>query len=258
MEFIGKVSKGSRMNQVYIPKHRLTPGEYVLISPAIEKPAPSIFTHNAELPDAKKLIIERVFAIIRENSEPENIFINGSFLDKGYGFDDLDIIIIGLKKNSAEIRKRIVEFSDIRPHLIFMDYRELQKSMNHDPVFELSMSRYVSMKRYVTRKKREIHYKFLDLALLKGKEFTNNFEVLNNKEIYKYLRNIIAISLFLDGKALTYPKINKDIEQIFRIKIDGPGNFAGKWKIIAKNYKTLYKNLESRIFDSFKQEKSHQ
>ena len=43
-------------------------------------------------------IIKRIFNIIEDLTDNENIIITGSFLDKGFHFNDIDVVIISIKK----------------------------------------------------------------------------------------------------------------------------------------------------------------
>src|SRR3989344_7711032 len=107
MELVGKVSKGTKMDQIYIPKNRhgLNDGEYVLIKAVQQKEeAKKPYFYNVrELEPLKLKVIDDVFLLVDRNiSGYDNIIITGSFLDKGFNFNDLDIIIITDKEINLE------------------------------------------------------------------------------------------------------------------------------------------------------------
>ncbi|MEK6793081.1 MAG: hypothetical protein AABX95_04645, partial [Nanoarchaeota archaeon] len=98
MEIISKVSLGSRMDQVYIPKNRIgfDIGNYVIIKPLnleIEKkPLEKIYFYRIKnIVSIKLEIINEVFIIIDKYVQNyENIIITGSFLEEGFHFNDID------------------------------------------------------------------------------------------------------------------------------------------------------------------------
>ena len=105
MELIGRISKGSKMDQVYIPKNRsgMNTGEYVLIMPlrkSIEgrkkSPFKPYFYNLKSVEPIKLHIIEEIFSMIEKEANAENIIITGSFLEPGFKFNDIDILIIKL------------------------------------------------------------------------------------------------------------------------------------------------------------------
>ena len=99
MEMISKVSRGSRMDQVYLPKNRsgFSIGDYVIIR-SFEplKEIEKLYFYNIDYIEPIKIqIIEHIFEIINKYSDKyDNILVNGSFLEKGFHFNDVDILLI--------------------------------------------------------------------------------------------------------------------------------------------------------------------
>src|SRR3989344_2374930 len=128
-ELVKKISKGTRFNQIYLQKSEglgFESGKTVIIralADAIAKELP-IFEYHVKLNSLKKEIVRTIFKIIGNNGDYGNIIITGSFLDEGFNFEDIDIVII----NPAGIDKRILTTSieqstGINPHLIFIDMK---------------------------------------------------------------------------------------------------------------------------------------
>src|SRR3989344_5321367 len=99
MEIISRISKGSKMDQIYISKNRfgLNIGAYVTVKP-LETPKENIknlyFRKANDLEPIKIEIIKKIFQMIDKHSKKlENIIITGSFLEKGFKFRDIDVII---------------------------------------------------------------------------------------------------------------------------------------------------------------------
>jgi len=260
MEIIAKISKGSKMDQIYIPKIRsgLNVGEYVIVKPLKEKvPLERLYFRNIDNAEPIKLeVIKEMIKIIDKNIENENIIITGSFLDEGFNFNDIDIIImaeIGKNEKSLnKIKKEIIERINIEPHLLVLDNKTLLNGLSKDPLYLLMLSKCVSKKRFVHKINKIINYKLLDLHLLKSKVLINNFDILNGSEKYYYLRNMVAISLFLDNKEINKKSIEKEIKIVFSLDINKiRQNLINKEDFI-KKYKLRYNKVYEKILGGIK------
>ena len=251
MEIIGKISKGSKMDQIYIPKNRagFNNGEYVLISPfrgRIEKQFKPHFYNLNNLEPIKIKVIEDIFSLINKKTDVENIIITGSFLESGFGFNDIDILLINEKKiNINIIKEEIEKMTGIKTHIILLNDKTLILRLSSDPLYNLMLSKCVSKNRLIFKIKRKINYKLLDLNLLKSKTLIDNFEILNGNEKYYLTLNMISILLFIQGKKLDKGIINKEIERVFNMKINElKNNLMNK-----ENFLKIYKEIFNKTFD---------
>jgi hypothetical protein len=227
MEIIGRISKGTKMDQIYLPKNRtgLSSGQYVLITSLdgklTEKEEFKPFFYNIkEIEPLKLNIIKEVFAILNKIN-PENIIITGSFVEKGFRFNDLDILLVSEKDGDLKKIKEQVEAQiGIKTHLIQINHKTIQLGMSTDPLYSLMLSKCVSKKRIIFKTKRVIDYKLLDIQLIKSKSLPENFDILNGSEKYYLTFNIFAISLFLQNKKLTKKLVDSEIEKSFGIKVE--------------------------------------
>ena len=119
MGIIARISLGSKMDQIYLPKNRfgLKPGSYVLVkelSHAHEKE--KLFLYNIKkIEKIKIIIIEQIFKTL-SNYDFENIIITGSFLEEGFNFNDMDIILICNENIDIEtIRNELKEHIGVYP-----------------------------------------------------------------------------------------------------------------------------------------------
>jgi hypothetical protein len=259
MEMIGRVSRGSKMDQVYIPKNRagLAIGNYVSIKPidiniSIEyaQSRKPVFYKLSNLEKIKVMIIGELLTLILANTKNvNNIIITGSFLNKGFSFNDLDILIIMEEKEGQDRLKKLIESSiGINTHIILLSNKELLEGISHDPVFEMMLSRYVSLNKIIYKKKRIINYQFLDLSLLKSKPLIDNFELLNGKEKYYLTKNMVSILFFITKKDLSDKIIDKEIEKLFGIKIERlKDNLIEKNKFV-KLYQEIYNKTQNLLF----------
>ena len=258
MELIAKISKGSIMDQVYIPKSRIgfSIGDYVIIKPLmikkfIEKP----YLYNIKHLEPIKLdLINQIMGIIDTTVNYENIIITGSFLDQGFNFNDIDILLISEDKLSEIHIKRTIENSiKIKTHLIILNNKTLMRGLSTDPLYQMMLSKCIAKKRFIYRVKYKIDYKLLDLQLLKSKILIDNFDFLNGDEKYYLIKNMIAIFLFLQHKKIDKEQVDKKITKIFDLKDikEIKQNTLDK-DIFLKKYKVIYKKIFNEIMNGVK------
>lgn len=261
MEIIARISKGTKMNQIYIPKTKsgLNPGDYVIITPldkrinqkSKEKP---YFYNIKSIEPIKIIIINNIFSIIEKKiGDYENIIITGSFLEAGSDFKDIDILIIKNEKiPENEIKEDLKKYLGIKSDIITLDNKTLISGLNSDPLYQMMLSKCISKKRFLYRVAKEINYKLLDLHLLKSKSLLEGFNLMSGREKYYSIRNLISIKLFLEKDKLSNEIVNQEIEKIFKINIiDIKENIINKSKFI-KIYRKLYNLLFEKIITGIK------
>lgn len=255
MEIIGKISKGTNFDQIYLQKNRygLSPGDYVSIKPLTQtiqqKP---LFYNLTNLEPLKFNIIEEIFQIVEQNLiEYENIIITGSFLNKGFLFNDVDILIISEKKLDLSRLKQAIEIRlGINPQLLLLSNKALQEGLATDPLYQAMVYTCAAKKRLIFKTKRKIEPKLLDLHLLNSKTLPDNFEILSGQQKYYYTRNLIAILLFIQKKKVTPITINQEIMRIFQLEDikEIQQNMLTKKKFI-KKYKQIYSKTFNKIMN---------
>ena len=261
---IGRISRGSKMDQIYLPKRRIgfIPGEYVIISPLVNPLGEKELSIKLNFYGLKKLepvkvnLIEEIVKRIRNKVNVDNIIFTGSFLEKGFRFNDIDILLISESEKSIEIsliKKEIEEFSGIKPHLICLSNKTLSSGLSNDPLYNLMLSKCVSLNKIIFNVKRKINYKLLDLNLLKSKNLIENFNMLNGDEKYYLTLNMVSILMFIQNKKLSKEIVEKEIEKLFDIKInDLKGNMIEESFIL--KYKEIFNKTFSLVLDNIKGE----
>jgi len=265
MAIIAKISKGTLMDQIYIPKNRIgfDVGSYVRISPAVAEPIERFFFHNIRSLEKLKLkVIDDVFSEIEKIVVVyDNIIVTGSFLEKGFNFEDIDIIVLTDKKiNSAIVELELSKKTGIKPHLIFLSNKEFLKGVTNIPAYEMMLAKCITKRRLVYRIERKLDHRILDLELLKSENLPLNFDSLNGKEKYNLTRNLIAISLFMKNEKLTKEAVDGEISRIFKIKPDTiKANMLQKKsfsEIFRKIYRKTYNEVLNLIPNGSKQKKA--
>ena len=255
MEIISKVSKGSKMDQIYIPKNRpgFTAGNFVVIKPLEaerEKPAGKLYFYGVkELEPIKLEIIHEVLRIVDKLlSDYENIIVTGSFLEEGFNFNDIDILIVTKYKiNQKAITEDIKKKTGVRGHILSLSNKELSNGLETDPLYQMMLSRCAAKKRFLYKTKRRINYKLLDLHLIKSKALPDNFDILSGKEKYDLIRNAVAICLYLDKKKVSVDSVDREIKKVLGVGIQEIKNNVLDKKAFLKRYKLIYEKASSRI-----------
>ena len=265
MEIIGKVSTGSKMDQIYIPKNRngFAIGNYVIIKPLEESKSreKENFVEKLYFYGVKKLepvkldIIGEIMRIIDNTfGNYENVFITGSFLEEGFHFNDIDILIVTENKiNQKVLEWDIKRKTGVKIHILFLSNKELLIGLKTDPLYQIMLSKCISKKRFVYNIKPKINYKILDLHLLKSKILIDNFDVLNGDEKYYLTRNIIAIYLYLGNNKINKELVDNKIRAVFDMKDikELKQNLIDKRDFL-KKYKSIYDKTFSKILGGIK------
>ncbi|MFT4343291.1 MAG: hypothetical protein ACMXYE_00930 [Candidatus Woesearchaeota archaeon] len=255
---ISKISKGTKMDQIYIPKNRIgfEIGSYVFIKPAEEKTQTinTFFYGVNNLEPIKMEVIQNVFTILTKHCD--TVIITGSFLDKGFNFNDIDIIVVVEEKiHSQLLVKKIEENTGIKVHLITLNYKTLKEGLETDPLYKMMISKCVSSKRIVLNVNKKINFKLLDIHLLKSKQMVDNYDILNGNQKYHLTRNMIAILLFLGDKRIHKEAVDKSIESELGVTIhELKDNMLDK-QLFLRRYKSLYNIIFNTIMKGINHDK---
>lgn len=262
VKLIGRISKGSRMDQVYLPKNRLglAVGEYVTVQPLEKEQKKGSKTKRYlyginYLEPVKLEITEKVVSLLeRKIGRYENIIITGSFLDKGFSFNDLDILLVREEKANLEwLNRELKKLTGIKIHLIQLSRADLIRGLARDPLYQLMLSQCLARKRMIYRINHVIDYKLLDLQLLQSKLLPDNFDLLSGKEKYYLTRNLAAIRAYLHGGRVKLKEVDGLIKEQFLLSDISliKENMVSKQNFLA-GYKKLYNQTFKLILGGIK------
>ena len=244
------------MDQIYIPKNRigLENGSYVIVKPItlkqkLKKTKPYFYDIQSIEPSKLKIIIE-LFETINALVDNENIIVIGSFLEKGFHFNDIDLILI--TDESYDIQKMLEDKFKTKIHVLVMSNEEFIKGLSSDPLYQVMISKCIARKRFVYKIKKEINYKLLDLHLLKSKLLFDNFDILTGNEKYALTRNMIAIYLFLKNKKLSKKIVDNEIKKNLDTDTEKIKQNLMNKHIFLKKYKKMYEKTFDVIMKGIK------
>lgn len=243
------------MDQIYLPKVRppgFAVGDLVEIIPTTKENVPFYTHHVSRLEPLKSIIKDEILSYFEHT---DNTFITGSFLEEGFQFNDIDVLVLsepGHEKSWSDYFKWKL---GLPVQIISLDRKSLQQGLQQDPLFQMMMSKYLARKREIFKYENKINYKLLDLHLLKSKVLLDSFEVLTGREKYKLVRNMLAIDLFLKGKKLNWELIEKEMEKVFGkdMPLKLKENMVEK-KIFLSKFKKKYEELFQLILKGIQNE----
>lgn len=218
--FQHKVSKGSRFNQIYIPKEMqgiFEAGDLVEVK-LLEKKEKLYYSDNLKnlhkLSDFKENIIKQVFSLLEKFKEIKQIFIVGSFLIGKTEYDDIDIILISDKK---ELEKKIYiylsEKIQMNFHVIVIPEKKIKKLIKICPLTRSMFYYFVSNKEFSLDEKIEIEKEHINFLLMMPEDLLK-IELPNGKIYFDSLRRLITIRRFLEKQRLDIILINQEIKKI--------------------------------------------
>ena len=243
--FQHKVSKGSKFNQIYIPKEMrgiFEDGDLVEVK-LLEKKEKLYYSDNLKnlhkTSDFKKNLIKQVFSLLEKFKEIRQVFIVGSFLTEKIKYNDIDIILISDKKEiENEAYAYLSEKIQMNFDIIVIPGKKIEKLIKICPLTRSMFYYFVSNKEFSLDEKIEIEKKHIDFLLMMPKDlFKIGFS--NGKVYFDSLRRLITIRKFLEMQNLDPILINQEIK-----------------KILGKNYSFLKnnENVDKKILTFVKEE----
>jgi hypothetical protein len=230
MEFVHKVSKGSRYNQIYIPKdfEEFEAGDIVKV--ILLKKKNKIYTSkNLDLKEFKREIIERIFKLF----PTRKVFVFGSFLFKEADYKDIDILLInGDEEKDCSL---LIEKMGLKFHVLAMKEQSFEKLIKICPLTRSMLSYFASNKEF-KMPQQEYDKKHLEFLLMMPQDILK-IDV-NNRIFYDNLRRLVTIERFLEKKSLDSMLIEKELKSLFKElfqKIKDNETITEKEKKITKN-----------------------
>jgi len=237
-KFIHQVSKGSRFNQIYIPKSvekEFEVGDIVEVR-LLKKENKLYYSQNLKkLSEFKENLIKQIFTFLSKFREIKQIFIFGSFLTKKLDYNDIDILVIVNKEdNSLEkiINEEIIEEFNLKFHLIVSEEDRNIESLKISPILRSMFYYYVSNKKFLMPKEILINENHLKNLLMMPEDLLKVRFPLG-KVYYDSLRKLITLEYFLKNDEIAPDKIDSELIGLIN---------AEKLKILKEN-----RNVESYL-----------
>ena len=216
IKFRRKVSKGSRYNQIYVPKELenvINVGDEVEV---ILLKKELCYSTKLKISKFKENLIKQIFSFLTKHREINSMFVVGSFLFETIDYNDIDLILIvseetNMPKLKNQIYKDLIEKFNQKFHIIIYTEKELEDLLIYDPITISIFSIHIGNKKLIKRKKMidKMHLKFL---LMMPKDLLKIR--LPSRIFFDNLRRLETIEKFLKNKSLDIISINGKIKNL--------------------------------------------
>ncbi|MDO8509398.1 MAG: nucleotidyltransferase domain-containing protein [Nanoarchaeota archaeon] len=212
MKFIHRISKGSKFNQIYVPKEaeeKFEIGDLVEVR-LLAKKTDLYFSRNSiKLTKFKEKLIKDIFAFLSKNTDIKQIFIFGSFLTKKIDYNDIDIMIVGEKDELMEnkIYEELIDEFNLKFHVLYIKEEKLENLLMTNPLIRNMIYYCVSNKKLKSLPEIEINEKDIRFSLMLGEDVLD--VDVNSRMLYDALRRVLLIKYFVKKEDISLPEITQ-------------------------------------------------
>ncbi|MDP2925215.1 MAG: hypothetical protein Q8N99_02470 [Nanoarchaeota archaeon] len=215
IKFMHKVSKGTRFNQIYVPREmhkHFEVGDLVEVI-LIEKSISLYYSSNlAKISDFKKNLVKNIFSELRKYKEIKQIFIIGSFLTQKQDFNDIDIIIISEKNLENEIYKTLINNFELKFHIMTISEENFKSLQKFCPMTRSMFYYFVSNKEFKLSKETELNKDHIRFLLMMPEDILKI--KLNSRIFYDSIRRLLTIERFLENLSVDPLETNKEVQTL--------------------------------------------
>jgi len=216
MKFIHKISKGSRFNQIYIPRgmeENFQVGDTVQVT-LLEKKISFHYSRNLpKLNEFKLSIIKGVFSLLEKFKNIKQAFIFGSFLTKKSEYNDIDVLLIAEKEGlEREVCFILTEKFELKFHVISIKEKNFDYLQKSCPLTRSMLYFFVSNKPYSIPKETEIDKEHIKFLMMMPQDLLNLR--LNPRVFYDSIRRLTTIEKFLKKEDLNPLNIEEEIKKL--------------------------------------------
>ena len=242
-KFEHKVSKGSRFNQIYVPKEMgeiFEAGDIVEVK-LIRKKEELHYSDNLsgkEVGKFKEGIIRSIFSYLETFDGVKQAFVVGSFLTQNTDYNDVDVLLITDDKFMEEkVYIYLTQKIQLKFHVIAIPEARFARLLEICPMTRSMLYYFVSNKKFklpVKYEKESAHLKFL----LMMPEDLLNLEISGGRIYFDAVRRLIAIKRFVERMPIDPIAIDSELKRTLS---------AAVYDLLKRN-----ENLSSKILDNVK------
>ncbi len=217
MRFVHRISKGSRFNQIYIPKEmrEFEVGDLVEVR-LLKKNMGLFYSKNlGRISEFKEKLIKDVFSLLSEFSEILQIFVVGSFLTEKIDYNDIDLLIITKKKNEnleEKVYNALINKFNLKFHLLIVRKERFEFLKESCPLTRSMLYYCVSKEKFEITKKREVDKNHIRFLLMMPEDI---LEIkVEGRAFYNNLRRLLTIEKFLKEEDEDPKKINDELKSL--------------------------------------------
>lgn len=215
IKFTHRVSKGSRFNQIYIPKEvesDFQAGDIVEVI-LLEKASSFHSSQNlGKLSNFKKNLIKNIFSELKGFKEISQAFIIGSFLTQKQDFNDIDVLIISEKNIENEVYDALIDRFELKFHIMTIPEDNFKSLQKYCPMTRSMLYYFVSNKEFSLSKEIEINKDHIKFLLMMPEDILQIN--LGSRVFYDSIRRLLTIERFLQKKQLNPLEVNKELNNL--------------------------------------------
>ena len=217
MKFISAVSKGSRFNQIYVPRNmdgKFESGDLVEVR-LLQKRIRLCYSKGLQkLSTFKENLIREVFSFLSRFEGLQQIFVVGSFLTEKVDYNDIDILLVTDKQEryyEERIYPKLVDKFNLRFHIISIAEDRLSHLLEVCPLTRSMLYYHVSDKKSLDESNRKIDESHLRFLLMMPEDV---LEIdVSSRVFYDSMRRLLTIERFLEVKDEDPVKINDELKK---------------------------------------------
>ncbi len=246
-QFVHKVSKGSRFNQIYVPKEYekdFEVGDIVEVR-LVEKKNKIYYSRNLKkLPEFKEKIITDIFNFLSNNKKIEQIIVFGSFLTKDIDYSDIDVLVFSETESEDEVYRELIKNLKLKFHVLSVRKEVFMRTLEICPITRSMVYYFVSNKMFDIPNKYAINQNHLRFLLMMPEDLLK-VKLNEGKVYYNSLRKLVTIENFLNGNETDPAKIDEELYKVIeKRKIDALRN---NWKIEGNFLKEIERIIKSKL-----------
>lgn len=218
VKFQKTVSRGSRFNQIYVPKNM---GNLIQVGDEVEvrliKKHTTLHYSNglAKLSEFKENLIKEIFSFLNGNFEVNYIFIVGSFLTEKISYNDIDIVLIAKKSNKEfeeTVYKKLIEKLNLKFHALAIEEERFWHLLKMCPLTRAMFNNFISNQPIKIPSIKLIDKKHIKFLLMMPYDL---LEIkLGSRAFFDNLRRLITIEKFLKNESLNMLKIIRELKNL--------------------------------------------
>jgi len=256
IKFVHRVSKGSRFNQIYVPKEyeqAFHVGDIVQVM-LLEKKTKLYYSKNLrKLSEFKEKLIKDIFSQLSKFKEIKQVFIFGSFLTKKADYNDIDIFLISDNEDiDKQVHENLTDKFNMKFHVIALNEENLKHQLKISPMIRSMFYYFVSNKTFSIPKDREVDINHIKYLLMFPEDLLE-VSLDEGKVYYDTLRKLFAIEYFLRNEDIAPDLIDSELEKLIdKKKLDFIKENRALDKNLLKEINTIMKDKIKLIYKLLK------
>lgn len=215
IKFRKTVSKGSRFNQVYVPRNMenlIEVGDEVEVR-LLQKKAKLYYSKGLKnLSEFKENLIKGIFFCINEIADADYVFIVGSFLTEKVNYNDIDVVLVGSSRSEDYIYNKLIDKINLKFHIISVEKKKLEDLLHICPLTRVMLSKFICNREFAMPEEKAVDKKHIQFLLMMPQDL---LEIrLGGRAFFDNIRRLVTIERFLKDKNSDIKEINDDLKRL--------------------------------------------